>query len=199
MKLLLFIFALIQVSCSVSKDPRRKEIRKLQRGEITEDSSFAYGLPYKNGKSHLVVQGYFGRFSHKNRIAIDFKMKKGTEILAARSGVVIRMKEDGNKGGWNKKYLRDGNYIVIQHDDNSRSGYWHLKNNGVLVNIGDTVRQGQVIGLSGNTGYTSFPHLHFMVWGFNEKGQWRQIPNRFHTSKGIKYLRPFHWYRSKHE
>ena len=199
MRLILFILVLILFGCSVSKEPRRKEVRMLQKGKITEDSNFVYGLPFKNGKSHLVVQGYFGKFSHKNRIAIDFKMKKGTEILAARDGVVIRMKEDGDKGGWNKKYLRDGNYIVIQHDDNSRSGYWHLKKNEVLVNVGDTVKQGQVIGLSGNTGYTSFPHLHFMVWGFTEKGQWRQIPNRFRTSKGIKNLRPFHWYKSKHE
>ena len=190
---------LFHFGCSVSKDPRRKEVRMLQKGEITEDSSFIYGLPFKNGKSHLVVQGYFSRLSHKNRVAIDFKMKKGTEILAVRDGIVLRMKEDGNKGGWNRKYLRDGNYIVIQHDDNSRSGYWHLKINGVLVNVSDTVKQGQVIGLSGNTGYTTFPHLHFMVWGFTEKGQWRQIPNRFLTSKGIKYLRPFHWYRNKHD
>ena len=199
MRLIFFILVLFQISCSVSKDPRRREVRQLQRGKITEDTSRVYALPFKSGKSHLVVQGYFSRLSHKNRIAIDFKMKKRTAVLAARDGVVVRMKEDGNKGGWSKKYLKDGNFIVIQHSDNSRSGYWHLKKNGVLVNLGDSVKRGQVIGLSGNTGYTAFPHLHFMVWGYNEKGQWQQIPGRFQTSKGIKYLRPFHFYRSKDE
>ena len=199
MRLIICFLLFSTFSCSVSKDPRRKEVRLLQKGKITEDSSYVYGLPFETGNAHFVVQGYFSRLSHKNRIAIDFKMKKGTKILATRDGVVLRQKEDGSKGGWNRKYLRDGNNIVIQHFDNSRSGYWHLKKNGVLVNTGDTIKRGQVIALSGNTGYTAFPHLHFMVWGYHDKGQWKQIPARFQTSKGIKYLRPRHFYRSKHE
>ena len=143
MRLIFFILVLFQIGCSVSKDPRRREVRQLQRGKITEDTSRDYALPFKSGKSHLVVQGYFSRLSHKNRIAIDFKMKKGTAVLAARDGVVVRMKEDGNKGGWSKKYLKDGNFIVIQRSNNSRSGYWHLKKNGVLVNLGDSVKRGR--------------------------------------------------------
>ena len=199
MRLLAYFLLFSFFACSVSKDPRRKEVRLLQKGKITEDSSYVYRLPFKTGKAHLVVQGYFSRLSHKNRIAIDFKMKKGTKILAARDGVVLRLKEDGSKGGWNRKYLRDGNNIVIQHSDNTRSGYWHLQKNGVLVNTGDSVKQGQVIAISGNTGYTIFPHLHFLVWEFTDKGQWKQIPGRFQTSKGIIYLRPLCFYRSKHE
>ncbi|HLF46679.1 MAG TPA: M23 family metallopeptidase [Chitinophagaceae bacterium] len=174
----------------------RKEIKLLQKGKITDDSSFVYSLPFENKKTYLLIQGYFGKYSHKERAALDFKMKKGTNILAARDGVVVRLKKDGERGGWNKMYLQDGNYIVIQHADNSRSGYWHLQKNGVLVNAGDTVKQGQLIGLSGNTGYTAFPHLHFIVWRFNNNGQFRQVPTRFQTSKGIKYLKAWRWYRS---
>lgn len=196
MKLFLFFLPLFIVSCSVSKNPQRKEIKQLQKGKIKDDTSYVYTLPFESGKAHLLVQGYFGKYSHKDRAALDFKMKQGTKVLAARDGVVTRVKEDEDKGGLNKKYHRQGNNIIIQHDDNSRSGYWHMQKNGVLVNVGDTVKKGQVIALSGNTGYTAFPHLHFIAWKFNDKGQWQQIATRFQTKKGIKYVRPWRWYRS---
>ena len=184
-------------NCSVSKNPLRNTIRQLQRGELRDDTSYIYSLPYEKGSGHRIVQGYFGVFSHKERAALDFKMKRGTKICAIRNGVVVRVKEDGDRGGWNKKYRPFGNVIVIQHADGSRAGYWHLQYNGVLVNAGDTVKQDQPIGLSGKTGYTLFPHLHFIVWRFDDKGQWQQVGTRFRTSKGIKYLRPMHHYSNK--
>jgi len=187
------------ISCSVSKNPLRKELKMLQKGVIKDDTSFIYQLPYETNNSHLLVQGYFSRGTHKNRAALDFKMKKGTKVCAARSGVVIRVKEDGKKGGGNVKYRPFGNLIVIQHDDQTRSGYWHLKYNGVLVNVGDTVEQGQIIGLSGKTGYTYLPHLHFIVWKSDQRGQWTQIGTRFQTSKGIRYLRPYRSYRNDNQ
>lgn len=190
----LIIITVTAASCAVSNNPQRSEIRKLQKGIITEDTSFVYKLPFEKDKKHLLVQGYFSHFSHKERAALDFKMKRGTSVCAARDGVVVRVKEDGDKGGWNKKYRPFGNVIVIQHTDGSRAGYWHLQYNGAWVNVGDTVKQGQVIGLSGKTGYTLFPHLHFIVWRFNNK-QWLQVATRFTTSKGIRYLRPLRKYR----
>lgn len=180
--------------CSVSNNPQRSQFRQLQKGIVKEDTSFIYALPFQKDQKHLVVQGYFSRFSHKERAALDFKMKKGTPVYAARGGVVVRVKEDGNKGGWNKKYRQYGNVIVIQHEDGSRAGYWHLRYNGALVNAGDTVKQGQQIGLSGKTGYTLFPHLHFIVWRFNNN-QWLQVATRFKTSGGIRYLRPLRRYQ----
>lgn len=181
--------------CAASNNPQRKEIKQLQKGNIKDDTSFVYSLPYESKKSYLIVQGYFGIFSHQQRAALDFKMKRGTHILAVRDGVVIRVKEDGSKGGWSKKYRNQGNNIVIQHSDNSRSGYWHLQKDGALVKVGDTVRQRQLIGLSGKTGYAATPHLHFIVWK-SSGGNWRQIATRFQTSKGVKYLRPWKRYRS---
>ena len=187
--------SLLVIGCSVSKNPLRKEVKALQKGTIKDDSSYVYALPYENKTTHLLIQGYFSHFSHRERAALDFKMKRGTKILAARDGVVVRVKEDGNKGGLNKKYRPYGNNIVIQHADGSRAGYWHLQYNGALVNVGDSVKTGQVIALSGKTGYTALPHLHFLVWTFNSRGEWQQVPTRFQTSKGIKYLRSFHRYR----
>ena len=184
-------------SCAVSNNPLRKEIKLLQKGVIRDDSSYVYALPYEEGKSHRVVQGYFGIFSHKERAALDFKMKRGTNITAVRDGIVVRIKEDGSKGGWNRKYRAHGNNIIIQHADGSRAGYWHLQHNGALVNVGDSVKKGQVIALSGKTGYAAMPHLHFLVWTFDNNRQWRQVPTRFQTSKGIKYLRSWKKYRNR--
>jgi murein DD-endopeptidase MepM/ murein hydrolase activator NlpD len=187
------------VSCSVSTDPRRNYVRALQKGKIKEDTSYVYGLPYKLGRSHLVVQGYFSHYSHKKRIAVDIKMPKRTKIYAARDGIVVRVVENNTRGGWSIKNLPYANQILIEHADGTRAGYWHLLHNGVLVNVGDTVKRGQVIGLCGRTGYSAFPHLHFFVWKINQQGNWQQIPTRFHTSKGDVYLRPFQQYRKKSE
>ena len=191
--------SLLVIGCSVSKNPLRKEVKALQKGMIKDDTSYVYALPYENKTTHLLIQGYFSHFSHRERAALDFKMKRGTKILAARDGVVVRVKEDGNKGGLNKKYRPYGNNIVIQHADGSRAGYWHLQYNGALVNVGDSVKTGQVIALSGKTGYTALPHLHFLVWTFNSRGEWQQVPTRFQTSKGIKYLRSMRKYRSTNQ
>ena len=186
---------LFLIGCTVSKNPLRKQVKLLQRGIIKDDTSYVYALPYEKGKAYCLIQGYFSRFTHKERAALDFKMKRGTKLYAARGGFVVRVKEDGDKGGLKNKYRPYGNNIVIQHSDGTRAGYWHLQHNGVLVNTGDSVKTGQLIGLSGKTGYTFLPHLHFLVWRFTSGGQWQQVPTRFQTSKGIKYLRSFHRYR----
>lgn len=190
----LLVSCALLAGCVTSKDPYVKHVRMLQKGKITEDTSFVYQLPFEEGNSYRLVQGYYSAFSHKNRAALDFKMKRGTKILAARGGVVIRVKEDSNQGGWNKKYLPHGNNVVIEHDDGSRSGYWHLQKDGVLVNVGDTVKTGQVIALSGKTGYAAIPHVHFLVWT-SGNARWRPVPTRFQTSKGIRYLKPLKKYR----
>ena len=196
MRIFLFVLLSVFFGCSVSKNPLRKKVILLQKGIIKDDTSYVYSLPYEEGKSYLLVQGYFSRLSHKERAALDFKMKRGTKICAAREGVVVRVKKDGDRGGWNKKYRSYGNNIVIQHPDSSRAGYWHLQKESALVNVGDTVKKGQLIGLSGKTGYAFFPHLHFLVWRFDNMGKWQQVPNRFQTGKGIKYLKPLHKYRN---
>lgn len=198
MRLILFLSVIVLTSgCYVSKNPMRKEVKRLQKGITKDDTSYIYGLPYEEGESHLLLQGYFSSFTHRERAALDFKMKRGTKICAAREGVVVRAKEDGDRGGLKKKYRPYGNYVIIQHADSSRAGYWHLRKDGVLVNVGDSVKKGQVIALSGKTGYSFTPHLHFLVWSTDTNRQWRQVATRFHTSKGVRYLRPLRKYRNK--
>jgi len=161
---------------------------------VGDEYSFAYSLPYEKGKSFLLIQAYQSKlFSHKGEFALDFKMKRGTKICAARSGVVVEVKEDSKKGGVNLKYLAEGNHVVIKHDDGSYGNYWHLNYGGALVSVGDTIHQGQIIGLAGKTGYAAFSHLHFEVTTEYSPGQ-NQIPTQFITKKGKRYLRPLHRY-----
>lgn len=197
---LIFIILLTSTmfsACSGSKNSQRREFRFLQKGKLKDDTSYVYWLPYEEGTTHRVVQGYYSSYSHKNRAAIDFKMKQGSNVYAARDGIVVRVVEDNDKGGLNKADHKLANLIVIQHSDGSRAGYWHLQKNGALVNVGDTIKKGQLIALSGNTGYTAFPHLHFIAWRLGG-GAWQTIGTRFLTNKGIKYLRPFQKYTSVH-
>jgi hypothetical protein len=185
-----FIFALFSFCAFAQLDD--KTVYDLKSGRIKNDSSYIYTLPYQKGKSIFLVQAYNSNMSHENELSLDFKMRQGSKICAARSGVVIALKEDSNEGGLKDEYLSKGNHIIIQHSDGSKAMYWHLQQNGVVVNTGDTVQQGQLIGFSGNTGYTAFPHLHFQVKDKNG----REIAVRFATKKGNIYLRPAHWYKA---
>jgi murein DD-endopeptidase MepM/ murein hydrolase activator NlpD len=123
---------------------------------------YIYDLPYKEGSSHKVVQGYGGMFSHKYKAALDFSMPVGTPVYAARNGTVYSFKDDSDEGGPWPKYNNKANYMIIMHDDGSFGCYWHLQKNGVAVKKG-IVSKGQLIGYSGKTGFVLRPHLHFAV------------------------------------
>lgn len=159
------------------------------------DPSHIYSLPFEENKNVLVVQGYKSWFSHRYMMAIDFKVKKGTRVCAARNGVVIAARKDSYRRGLKKEFLSEGNYVFIQHDDGSVAHYWHFDTEKVFVKTGDTVKTGQVIGLSGNTGYSAFPHLHFDVSGYSEDGRYGELATRFYTQRGIVYLVPGKFYK----
>ena len=147
------------------------------------DNAYTYLLPYKSSRAHKLVQGYFGRFSHLNTHALDFEMPEGTEIVAAREGVVTAIKEDSNEGGASKDFIDKGNHIMIYHTDGTFGSYFHLKKNGALVEEGQHVKRGEVIGLSGNTGWSSAPHLHFEVL-LPSTDTKRTVPTQFLLSNG---------------
>jgi hypothetical protein len=128
--------------------------------------NFDYGLPLPRGKMKI-EQGFNGKFSHtdvQNKFAIDFGVPQGTPVYAARAGVVMQVESDFDKAGLDlEKYGGRANYVRILHDDGTMGLYAHLRPEGVLVRAGQRVKTGQQIGLSGNTGFTSGPHLHFAV------------------------------------
>lgn len=183
---------LLLLICMIAGAQESPDLRELKAGRFANDSSFVYRLPYEVSQSFLLIQAYQSKFSHRSEYALDFKMKEGNRICAARKGVVIASRKDSEKGGLQPEMLSEGNYIIILHEDGSTAHYWHLQKDGVMVNEGDSVAQGQPIGFSGNTGYSAFPHLHFEV---NVPGK-GQVPTRFYTRKGIKYLRPGKWYKA---
>jgi len=179
-----------------SSSQTQYSVNDLKNGKFKDDNSYIYTLPFEHRKKVFLIQAYESMFSHKGEKALDFKVKKGTRICAARDGVVTAIRKDSDKGGLKPENISDGNYITVQHHDGSVAWYWHFQQNGVLVKEGDSVKTGQLIGLSGNTGYSAFPHLHFEVQGFDSAGNYSQLPTRFYMQKGIIYLRPGKFYRT---
>lgn len=131
---------------------------------VTNPIDYTYSLPFQKGKSFTVDQGYNGRFSHQNENALDFNMTIGNEVTAARDGIVIKVVENNNQACPERSCTQFNNYIIIYHNDGTFSSYVHLKHNGSLVNEGDVVKENDLIGYSGDTGFTNGPHLHFMVF-----------------------------------
>ena len=154
--------------------------------DAIHDDAYLYAFPYASGKSYRVLQGYGSRFSHTGleAYAVDFDMPEGTPVHAARSGIVARVEESHSIGCWEDGCGRYANYIVVLHDDGTTGEYYHLQQNGALVAIGDVVSRGQQIGLSGNTGHTTMPHLHFAVYRATEWGNTQSIPVRFRSADG---------------
>jgi murein DD-endopeptidase MepM/ murein hydrolase activator NlpD len=155
--------------------------------DAVHDDHHLYALPYASGKAYRILQGYGSRFSHTGleEYAIDFDMPVGTAVHAARSGRVARVEETHSRGCWEDGCGRYANYIVVLHSDGTTGEYYHLMQGGALVDVGDTVLQGEKIGYSGNTGHTTMPHLHFAVYRATTWGNTQSIPVRFEGAKGI--------------
>ena len=186
------LFILIPSFCRAQDD---YSVQDLKNGKFKADTSYIYTLPFEYKKRVFLIQAYESKLSHRGERALDFKVKNGTKICAARDGIVIAAREDSDKGGLASEHLSDGNYISIKHHDGSVAHYWHLQKDGAMVNVGDTIKVGQWIGLSGNTGYSAFPHLHFEVQGYDASGNYTQLATRFYTQKGVIYLRPGKFYK----
>jgi len=155
--------------------------------DATHDEDLLYRLPYETGKSYRVLQGYGSRLSHTGReeYTVDFNMHEGTPVHAARGGIVARTEGSHSKGCWKNGCGKYANFIVIAHDDWTTGEYYHLQKDGVLVEVGDRVVAGQRIGLSGNTGNSTMPHLHFGVYRAAPWGKYQSIPVQFSSIDGI--------------
>ena len=157
------------------------------RVDARHDDEQLYAFPYSSEKAYRILQGYGSRFSHRGReeFAIDFDMPTGTPVHAARSGVVARVEESHSKGCWEDDCGQYANFVVVLHSDGTTGEYYHLDKDGALVNVGDTVMRGQKIALSGNTGHTTMPHLHFAVYRAVSWGRTQSIEVRFQGADGI--------------
>lgn len=155
--------------------------------QVEHDDAYLYRLPYAEGRRFGVLQGYGSRFSHTGNetYTVDFDMPRGTAVHAAREGTVVDVVAHHGEGCWGDRCRDKANYIVILHEDGSTGEYYHLLRDGVLVSVGDTVRRGQKIALSGNSGHSTMPHLHFGVYEVIEWGATRALPVRFDSAEGV--------------
>jgi murein DD-endopeptidase MepM/ murein hydrolase activator NlpD len=132
-----------------------------------QSANAVYQLPFRFGQRFPVAQGFGGKATHtdkQNYYAVDIVMPEGTPVLAARPGVVMTVDNDFYGAGLDMSQYGDrANNIRIVHDDGTMAVYAHLELESAKVAVGDRVRAGQLLALSGDTGYTSGPHLHFCV------------------------------------
>lgn len=147
------------------------------------DTSYAYRLPYASGTAYTVIQSFNGTFSHSgdDRYCVDWAMPEGTAIFAARGGRVMNVRSDQDGAG-GRDYFDKANYVRILHSDGSVGVYLHLRKGGVAVSEGDVVEEGSLIGYSGNTGFSSQPHLHFGVYVVVDGKRQVSIPIQFRSS-----------------
>ncbi|WP_421998525.1 M23 family metallopeptidase [Reyranella sp.] len=152
---------------------------RLQFIERQDHASGAYRYPWKSGDSHKVSQGNnnaSGSHNGSQAYAFDFGLPSDTQVRAARAGTVEWLQESqttsydptkattpSNTPFPNGSLQNWGNAVRLRHAGGFTSWYFHLKTNGVSVKVGDTVKRGQAIATSDNTGRTSGPHLHFQV------------------------------------
>lgn len=127
----------------------------------------AYAIPFHADTRFALNQGFNGVFSHhdaQTRYALDFAVAEGTPVLAARDGVVMQVESNFRANGGDVERFGDrANYVRVLHGDGSMAVYAHLAPRSAVLRPGEQVRAGDMIGRSGNTGYSTGPHLHFAV------------------------------------
>lgn len=144
-----------------------------------------YSVPFGGSARRPLIQGFDGEGSHLGsmRYSLDFGMPRGTPVLAAREGVVLYLQDGFTEGRADPRLLERANLVVVAHRDGTMASYGHLTP-GLAVAVGDTVHEGQLLGLSGRTGFAGEPHLHFHV-GLRMLGEpGRTIPIRLRDSDG---------------
>jgi murein DD-endopeptidase MepM/ murein hydrolase activator NlpD len=132
---------------------------------LVSEPSAPFALPWAPGQSYRAGQAFGGDLSHwgDDRYAVDFPMPEGTPIHAAGAGLVCYVRENYSEGGWRTDLRDKDNHVLIAHQDGTISRYLHLRQYGAEVELGQWVEAGELIGYSGNVGYSSGPHLHFDV------------------------------------
>lgn len=135
--------------------------------QAAHNPSRPYRAPFTVGTTFRVSQAYPDHTTHvtpDSVYAVDISMPDGTAIYAARAGTVINVRHDSFRGGTAAAMADQANLIEILHDDGTIAVYGHLHWDSIRVRIGQRVALGEYIADSGNTGFSTGPHLHFAVW-----------------------------------
>jgi murein DD-endopeptidase MepM/ murein hydrolase activator NlpD len=142
------------------------------------DDAVRYRMPFGGAAPRELSQGANGEFSHRGLHAFDFLMPVETPVRAARGGTVVWVMDRYERGGAQKSLAAEANEVVVLHPDGSLGRYVHLQR-GAAVAEGQAVAAGDLLGPSGNTGYSTRPHLHFEVYTAGPDGKPASAPIRF--------------------
>lgn len=133
---------------------------------IKKGSTIKMGLSNCSTSFHAAGRG--------DQYAYDFDMKEGVPFYAARAGIVYEIEESKNSNGGGI-----GNYVIINHGDNTYGQYYHSPKNGILVRIDQRIAQGEILGETGRSGLAGYPHLHFIVTKGDPETTYDGIPVTF--------------------
>jgi murein DD-endopeptidase MepM/ murein hydrolase activator NlpD len=146
-----------------------------------------YRLPYALATGFPVSQAFPDAVTHTddaNRHAVDFVMPVGTGVYAARSGIVIEVASEYFESGVDLAHdASRANIVRILHPDGTMALYAHLNWNSIRVAPGERVVRGEYLADSGNTGFSTGPHLHFVVQR-NAGGVMESVPVEFQGRAG---------------
>ena len=144
----------------------RYRYRWLMGDPAAEETGYKYLFPVLSKSKHQISQSFNGRFSHyqePNKYAVDIAMPVGTYIRAAREGIVVQVKEDYHMSGTSGYFLDKANYVKVLHKDGTYAIYAHILLGTSLVKPGDKVAAGDKLARSGSSGFSTGPHLHFVI------------------------------------
>jgi murein DD-endopeptidase MepM/ murein hydrolase activator NlpD len=155
--------------------------------DAAHDDTYEYRLPYADHVSYPVIQGYGARLTHRGveQYTVDFGMPVGTPVHAAREGVVALAEDSHDVGCGREECGRLANFVVVLHSDGTTGEYFHLQHGSIQVRVGERVARGALLAFSGNTGYTTVPHLHFGVYRTEHDGRTQSLKVSFVTREGL--------------
>ena len=146
-----------------------------------------YRAPFALGATFLVSQAFPTRVTHvtpDSVYAVDIALPDGTPVYAARAGTVINVRHDSFSGAPLPALLDQANVVEVLHEDGTIAIYAHLHWDSIRVRIGQRVQLGEYLANSGNTGFTTGPHLHFAVWRNSGSGD-VSVPVQFAGPGGL--------------
>ena len=146
-----------------------------------------YRVPFAVGSTFVISQAFPQAFTHTtpdSRYAVDIALPDGTPVYAARDGIVINVRHDAFRGGASPAMMDQANMVAVLHDDGTIALYGHLHWDSIQVHIGQQVTRGQALGNSGSTGFSTGPHLHFVVMR-NDGTTDQSVPITFAGPSGI--------------
>lgn len=121
-------------------------------------------LPWTCGDSYPVTNGHHtSTHTGMDDWAWDFGLPQGTEVRAPADGVVRMIKMNSSQGGCNSAYANDANYVVLEFGDGTEALLMHLQHASSDLTVGQSVKQGDVVGRVGLTGWVCGAHLHFQI------------------------------------